>query len=419
MPPVINKEVVALFDASKDWAKKRMAKLLEKSATTNTNFPIYKLVIIVLIACAVFYFYFKIRQRLETPVNIATLAKASIGANVRYSQTNNERIGIRQYLVNLRQASVPDTHLVLTNFYISTVNASGLFYPIVDGVISPEAVRAAILGGARSFVFDLWPDLSPGAGFGPVIQTVESGSLWRRISMNSIPFSYVLKVLVEEAFELDSRPGYYDPLIIYLRFRGAPRKETYNATSRILSGLIEQYRLSNSFNACRNQDALFSTPITDLFRKVIVASNVHAEGTNLRDYINIGPKAGVKMEYTVNEARGMNSESMMQTKRIIMQNLTWVAPLSEDGNAEKNGWDFKPSMDIGIMFCAMNFWDNNDKLKQYMSPDFFGKQSFKIKPEPLRYVLEVLPTPLNPPNPGWVPSPSAGTPISPPEISLP
>lgn len=416
--PELNKEVSSMFAASKEWAKQRMTKLLEKSET-NTNFPIYMLVLIVLLTIAVYWFYIRMSKVLEIPDNISRIARESIKANIKYSENNQSRVGIREYLTKLRQSGVPETHLVFTNFYVSTVNASGLFFPVVDGAVSPEAVRAAVLGGARSFVFDIWPDLSPGAQFGPVIQTVESGSLWRRMTINSLPLSYAIKVLIQESFELISRPGYYDPLIIYLRFRGKPRKSTFDSTARVLAGFVEQYRLPNVFNGCRNQDAIFSMPITDLFRKVIIACNVSAERTALRDYINIGPKAGVKLEYTINQARGLSSEGIAQEKRLIQQNLAWVAPLSEDSNAEKNTWDFKPSMDIGIMCCAMNFWDYNDKLKAYMSPDMFGKQSFKIKPEPLRYILEILPTPLNPQDPGWKPSPTAGTPLYPREIAVP
>jgi hypothetical protein len=299
------------------------------------------------------------------------------------------------------------------------VNASGLFSPVVDGIASPEAIRLAALAGARGFVFDIWPDLSPGANFGPVIQTVESGSLWRRVTMNSLPFSYVLKTLAEEAFEINSRPGYFDPLFIYLRFRGKPRKSTFDLTAKAISANFEQYRLSNIFNRCRHQDELFSTPITDLLRKVIIFSSESAEGTNLRDYINVGPKAGVKPVYGANDARGMTQEAIVQGKRVIQQNLTWVAPLSEEVSAESNNWDPQTSFDLGIMFCAMNFWDRNDKLKNYMRPDMFGKQSFKIKPESLRYILEILPKPLNPPYPGWNGSPDSGSPTPPKEIKLP
>lgn len=398
--PKLNKDIVSGFETAKQWANDRLAKLMEKQPAVNT-FPLYALFLTVLFACIALWYLYRSFMLLETPTNIHRITNDSIKAQNRYSQANPSRVGIREYLANLKRAGVPDTQLVLTNFYVSTVNAGGLFFPITDGVASGEAARAAILGGARGIVFDIWPDLSPGANFGPILQIVESGSQWRRISMNSIPLQYALKPLIEEAFEHDGRPGFYDPLILYLRFRGNPRTSTYNLTARALSATLESYRLPYSYNACRGQDMLFSTLITDLFRKVIIVSNTKAEGSSLRDYINVGPKAGVKLEYTINEARSLTQDGKAQQIGIIRQNLTWVAPFSEDANAESNSWDIQPSLDVGIMFCAMNFWNNNDRLKKYMGSDMFGKQSFAIKPLPLRLTLDVLPVSSIPVDPKW------------------
>jgi len=225
--------------------------------------------------------------------------------------------------------------------------------------------------------------------------------------------------LADEAFGLISRPGYYDPLFLYLRFRGKPRKSTFDLTAKAISANFEQYRLPLAFNRCRNQDSLFSMPMPDLLRKVVVFSNMSAEGTVLRDYINVGPKAGVKMEYGANEAFGLGPEATLQAKRVVLQNLTWTAPLSEDAKSEKNTWDIQPSMDLGIVFCAMNFWDRNDKLKAYLSPGMFGKQSFLIKPEPLRYILEIIPESHQPEYPGYTGSPDSGTPTPARELRLP
>ena len=413
--PEINKDVVSMFSDVGKWAKEGIKKKLE---TQKDKFPTTTLIIILIVAAGAFYFLYKQMKILETPYNIKTTTKNAIDAQVQYGEDNPSRVGIIDYLKQLKKEGVPDAHLAFTNFYVSTVNASGLFFPAENGVATPEAVRAAVLGGARCFVFDIWPDLTPGAQYGPVIQTVENGSLWRRISLNYMPFGVVLKTLIQEALEYESRPGFYDPVILYLRFRGKPRMETFNLTAKTLSGILEQYRLSNMYNRCRNQDNLFSVPITDLFRKVVIASNTKADYSALADYINIGPKAGVKMEYTVNEARTLAGEAINQIS-VIKQNLTWVCPLSENPNSEKNDWDPQPSYDIGIMFCAMNFWNRNERLEAYMAPDMFGRQSFKIKPSKLRYVLDILPPPLDPPNPGWKSSPTAGSPNVPPALTIP
>ena len=415
--PELNKEVVSYFQSVGTGLKGQLSKFMEKKETPETaTFSLVLVVLFAVIAGVLFYFLYKWLQVLETPENIATVARNSITAQTHYGTSNPARVGIRDYLMKLKQAGIPDSHLVLTNFYVSTVNAAGLFSPAVDGIASPEAVRLAVLGGARGFVLDIWPDMSPGSQFGPVIQTVESGSSWRRITLNSLPLGYVFGTLVQEAFELNSRPGYSDPLFLYLRFRGKPRPSTFEMTAQALSANFEQYRLPNMFNGCRNQAKLFSTPITDLLRKVVIVSNVKATGTNLHDYINVGPMAGVKVEYGVNEARSLTTDAIVQAKRIVLNNLTWVAPLSEDS---ANNWDIQPSIDLGIMFCAMNFWDSNDALKKYLSPDMFGKQSFLLKPEPLRYILTILPTPPVPVYPGWDGSPSSGTPNPPRELRAP
>ena len=422
---VVNPELTSIFQSGMKMLRSGVEKVTKQ--TTN-QFPLmYFIPILIMTVCVFVYLYYQMKF-VENPSNISILLKDSMGKSNSYSDNFNKRIGIKEYLRNLKQQGVPDTHLVLTNFYISTVNAGGIYIPDTSpfsyrsvysqaGIVSPEAIRAAVLGGARSFVFDIWPDLSPSAHFGPIIQIVEGGSGWRRTSLNYLPLSILLQMLAQEAFESTSRPGYEDPLILFLRFRGVPRQETFNLTARALSNTLEQYRLSTIFNNCRNQDNIFQIPITELLRKVIIASNVRAEKSPLRDYINIGPKAGVKLEYGTTEPRNLPSGGKDQIG-VVKQNLTWISSLSESTEDELTNWDYAPSQALGIMFCPMNFWKDGPALKSYMKPDMFGTQSFKIKPVELRYVLEFLPPPLDPPNPGWEKH-NAGEPKQPRSLQMP
>lgn len=415
--PAFTPEIKELFSGAYKSIKERVTKLGAPADTKN--FPTWAVALILLLAIGLFIYYFKVSKFFENPPNIHSLAKSAVQAQVAYGLSNPNRKGLREYVTALKASGVPDQQLCLTNFYISTANAGGFFFPGENGIASPEAARAAVLGGARAIVFDIWPDVSPDAQFGPCIQVVESGSLWRRISMNSMPFASVLKALIQEAFELDMRPGYYDPLILYLRFRGKPRQDTYNLTAAAFASILEPYRLDASYNSCRNQSEIFSRPITDFMRKVIVVSNTRANSSVLSEYINIGPADGIKMDWGVNDARGLSTDGVIEQKRKVQQNLTWVAPLSEDPHAEANDWKIGPSQDVGIHMCAMNFWNNNDNLKAYLAPDMFGIQSFKIKPVPLRYIIELLPVPKVPTNPGWGSGTTAGSPTIPREIQLP
>jgi hypothetical protein len=415
--PIINKDLGQWFSGATAGLKDAAGALAAKASSDGMGWGIVAGLIV--FAIGLFVWYFRARHVYETPANIGRIVRADTLASAAYDNAAQGRTGIRAYLQQLKAAGVPDNHLCLTNFYVSTVNAAGMYFPTVDGVATPMAIRAAVDGGARAFVFDLWPDLTPGAQYAPVVQIVESGSLWRRVSLNAIPFVTMLKTLVQQCYEITPNPGKEDPIILYLRFRGKPRQQTFTAAAAALQSTIEPYRLANAYNNCRSQDSLFSTPITSLFKKVIVMSNLRAQGNMLSDYINVGPKDGIKMEWTINEAKGLTVDGKADAVRKIQQNLAVVAPLSEDAAASDNKYDFQQSLDIGIQMVAMNFWNNNDKLKAYMDPKLFGKASYAIKPVPIRYIIETLPAPKYPENPNWGTGATAGTPTTPPAIRLP
>jgi hypothetical protein len=286
-------------------------------------------------------------------------------------------------------------------------------------VASAEAARAAVLAGARGFVLDIWPDLTPGANFGPIVQVVEAGSAWRRISMNSLPLSSVLQAIVQEGFATPLRPGADDPLFLYLRFRGHPRTATFEATAKVLSATLEQYRLDTSYNNCRAQDRLYTLPITNFFKKVVIFSDNRAAGTTLADYINVGPRDGIAVEVSTEDARALTVNMKADAIHKFKLNLTWLAPQAETRIAEDNGYDWEAAQGLGVHFCAMNFWNRNDRLAKYMDPNVFGTQSFLIKPASLRYSIEIIPDPKQPFNPGWGSGSTAGTMKDPPAIRMP
>lgn len=411
--PELNPDISSFISSVSEWAK---TKRVETGDNVLLMYFGAALLLVALIALVVYYY--RSSRLFETQDNIQRLIKdATRGASV-YDINNPKRVGIRSYLTKLKASGVPDTHMILGNFYVSTANATGIFLPGKDGTASPMAARAAVLGGARAFVFDIWPDLTPGAEFAPILQVVESGSLWRRISMNSTSFITVLRTLIQEAFEIKERPGSEDPVILYLRFRGKPRDTTFRGVANTLRTTCESYRLDASFNNCKSQDKVFTQLMTNLFKKVIIMSNVRAEGNILSDFINVGPKDGIKTEYTLADIRGLSAENRVAAVQAIKQNLTFVAPLPEDDLAAAN-YAVSDAQDIGVHYCAMNFFNPNDALKTYLAADMFGTQSFKLKPEALRYTVEVLPTPRVPEDPRWGAGPTAGTPTMPPAIRIP
>jgi hypothetical protein len=414
--PSINPELSQLFNGVGDKAG---------SALQSVGIG-WQTIIMIILSVAIFIricvWFSKYRANYETPKNIERIMKEKTKAVSEYDTNRDKRIDLPTYLAELKKAGVPDTHLCLTNFYISTANATGIFLPGEDGVASEQAARLAVAAGARAFVFDIYPDLTPGGNFSPILQIIESGSNWRRISLNSEPFVKILKTIMFEIFE-SSRPGFNDTVVLYLRFRGNPKRQTFDGVLSALQACIEPYRLDASFNNCRGQkgdsNRLFSTFITSLFKKVVIVSNNLANEHGLNDYINIGPGDGIKIEWNTNDALGLNEQARKKAVQDIQQNLAFVAPMSEDSKTDKNNWEFDESMKIGIQYIAMNFFQPSEYLNAYLEPGKFGRSSYLLKPVALRYIPMFLANPKSPENPGWGGGPTAGTPTIPAPIQMP
>lgn len=415
--PEINPKIGEFFSGLASAGTAAAGKVIDTDQITITGVLLRVLIIGAFVS--LYIWFARYSGTFETKPNIMRISREATQAQLEYAQANPKRKSLRTYLQSLQAANVPASQMCLTNFYVSTVNAAGVFFPSYNGVVSAEAARAAVLAGARGFVLDIWPDLTPGANFGPIIQVVEAGSAWRRISLNSLPLSSILQAIKQETFDNTMRPGSDDPLFFYLRFRGNPRASTFEATAKVLSAIFESYRLDTSYNNCRAQDRIYTLPITNFFKKIVVFSNVRATGTTLADYINVGPREGISAEIPLEDARALTYGMKSDAVQRIKMNMTWLAPPAETAAAEQNGYDVAGAQALGIHFCAMNFWNRNDQLNKYMDKAMFGTQSFLIKPVPLRYVMEIIADPKQPFNPKWGSGPTAGTLIEPPAIKLP
>lgn len=407
---VLNTKIFSAFKGVYQKAK-------EKTLSTGSEvggMPNYIKIIVFLIlvgVVALYGWYFDLRSRLETPDNIRAhadsyLKKADEAGSI--SKNLDSRKSLLSYLRELEKQNVPASHFAFANFYVSTVNASGLFYPRIDGVVSPDAARLAVQAGARAFVFDIWPDLRSGANFGPILQVVEQSSTWRRISLNVLPFHLILNTIVGMIYSggsgfLNTPYGSRDCLTFYLRFRGTPRFQTYAGVAAALRDSMEQYRLDSSFYACNGERRLFATPITQLFSKIIIMSNNTAQGTPLEDYINFlqrGPLPDMR-DWDSKSIASLTDAMKLERVGILKQSLTFASPLPETDEAELNSWDWKKAHDLGIQYAGMNLFYASSTLNDYMNPTMFGVYSYKIKPANLRYLLLQQAAVGQAPNPGY------------------
>jgi hypothetical protein len=300
----------------------------------------------------------------------------------------------------------------LTNYYICTANMAGLLFTdskvegIVRTVYRDDAVRLTLLGGARAFVFDCWSDV----GHQPVIQSVEPGSQWRRTSFNQVSLATPLKTLMTQAFESNYQSTSNDLIIIYLRFRTkdgkTPNPALLNATATVLQSTIQPYRLDAAYNRCRGQDQIVLQPINTFARKVIVVCNFNGAGTMLADYINIASTSGIPVERETGWASTLPPASRDTMKLQIQQNLTFVAPFSNDPAAQSNTWDIAGAERMGV-HCLGLYMDPTKltpELARVFAKDSFVRKDLNRKDtfvgtsdNPLIYRPQHLADPMMPP----------------------
>lgn len=325
-----------------------------------------------------------------------------------YAAAEPKRRSLTQTLTQLSGSNGATAgQFYLTNFYIQTANIASLVFSKNRAIASNDAIRLALLGGARAFVFDCWPDTTPGGyQHGPTLQTVETGSMWKRTSFNSVPLAGPLSYLMTQAFNSGYNSTSMDPLILYIRFRvpagKTPRSDTMEMTAQTLKAAIQPYRLDASFNRCRAQSSIPMLPITQFSKKVVVVCNFNGQGTSLIDYINVAPLAGVPVEYPATYAAsvtpgatGTASPMASNAINLIRQNLSFVAPVSEDPLAASNSWNVAGAQALGVHCCGMNM--DATKMPPAIAK-MFATDSFVLKPPSLQYTPTSLPNPQQPPN---------------------
>jgi hypothetical protein len=390
-------------------AFKTVGTKIAEVAQAKPIFSWWSMIFVIVLFIAVLVIRGKYATTFETADNIRSRV---LDSNMRahYEQLQTKRKPLTDFLQSVQGSR---DLAILGNIQFSTVNGAGLLFPGRDGIFSVEAIRAAAAGGARAFVFDVWPDLSPDAEFAPVLQVIDSDSPWRRVSMNTLSFTTALNTLVQSLYANTLTGGSrsddfsQDVAVIYLRIRGTPRKSTYDGITAALQGAIEPYRLDVSFNACAGQtdgNRLFITPLSDFAGKIIVACNSAAAGTSLEDYINC-----VATEYTAKDLKDLTPEGRTKTAKDIQLSMAFIAPPLDSDMAAKNGWDWKEGGHaFGVQMAAMNFGDvTGEPMKSYMDEKVFGTYSYRLKQRELCYV----PLRKNPPKPAtktaWSNAPDA------------
>lgn len=380
-------------------------------ASRPDTFPLKFFFLIVALFIACFVVWVVLKEGYETPENIKYLLAKRRGTLA----TQEGRKGLKAYLdgddgqgnKSADKATARNTHL--SQCYFSTAYMTGCFLPTegTEYVFSEEAVRLACKGGARAFVLEVWPALDAVGRYRPILQVVEEGSNWRRISMNTMEFELAVQALVDEIYGAkltsDDQDTQQDLLVLYLRFRGKPRAETYAGVANALSRHVAPYMLDPSFSACRRQRDLVLTTLTELQSKIIVVANQTkqelAKAATLYPYINMCIDGSIKTEYTLPEFGNLTDQDRTTKQGTIQQALTFLMPT----DPFTNEWNWSTAYQIGIHCIPMNFFDAKkgaDYFKLFKTFSYMPSGATAIEGFQNPFAPILVPGPLQSADPG-------------------
>ena len=238
------------------------------TAKDSSGVPWYMWIIVIVACYFLLRYAVKVYWTLETPANIRCKLNEFLEKFNKYGDSRSSHMGLRDYINKLQSDGLPDTHLALTNFFVSSSNTPAFFTPIRDGVASPDSIRLTLAAGARYLDFSIWGD-GRRNNYRPMLKGMDVGSNWRRITMTEMTFANAMDNVVKYGFagprassDTNSAPYRDDPLFIMLRFKGKYREQTFTQVANILRNAIESNRLDFTYNKGRGMEGLFKVPIT-------------------------------------------------------------------------------------------------------------------------------------------------------------
>lgn len=264
---------------------------MDKISIPTSTSPLWQygtLVLIIVLMLAYFSVAFWYKQaygqftsKKESIQNLLTIRRSVLGHIDRLVQNNESvcnniinKVGPYAIIPTIKMKKGDPTAIV--NWRPLTVRLTGHLGGINtarDGVFDMDkGVQLALSQGARAFVFDI--DYLEEAPCQPVIVHRDANGYMRSLHTGSIKDA--CKSLTNRAFEIN-----YDPVLVIVYIRrlpeGSKQKDAFFKNIAASLEPLSIYHLGSNeqgdYHNCKNEDKLFTSPITTFQKKFIVLTN--------------------------------------------------------------------------------------------------------------------------------------------------
>ena len=280
---------------------------------------------------------------------------------------------------------VKHKELKLCDFYIASAFRPYLGYNQFFNYIDLSITEKIIKNGVRSIYVDIYND-TMGEFANPVISTGIIKGQWK-LSLNTVPFEELCKLLSTICFNAGYVNNYEDPFILILNLNVNGNINCLNKIRNNIYTYLSRYLLSNKYTY--NKVNISQVPIKYLKKKLLIFSSDGYQYSDLEEFINLSwNKEGLnKISYEslypdVVDLSVLKVEPN-NLKNYNKNNITIVTPTESVSFTNLFTTNYEPSYfwDTGCQLVCMNYQKIDDYFESYIEK--FKNDSFYPKPDEL------------------------------------
>ena len=276
--------------------------------------------------------------------------------------------------------------LKLCDFYIASAFRPYLGPNQYLEYIDLSITEKIITNGVRSIYVDVFND-NMGEFANPVISTGVKSGQWK-LSLNSVTFEDLCKLLSTIVFNAGYVNNYEDPFILMLNLNVNNNLNSLNKMRDIIYTHFRRYLLSNKYTYGKVN--IGQVPIKYLKKKMLIFSSDGYQDSELDEFINYSweREALKKISYESLDPSATNPSVLKLDSETLRNynknNLTIVTPNESFSITSIFTKNYKPNYfwDSGCQIVCLNYQLIDDHIDTYLSK--FKNDSFIPKPDDLR-----------------------------------
>tara|TARA_B100000767_G_scaffold101361_1_gene97320 strand:- start:1692 stop:3071 length:1380 start_codon:yes stop_codon:yes gene_type:complete len=303
-----------------------------------------------------------------------------------------------------RQSIVDITDGPINDFYVASAYRPYVCYNHKYDYCSLEVFRDVLMAGPRFIELEIFND-SFSTDVEPVVATGSEEGEWQ-FSLNSLPLTEVLKVIVDTVFNQQRvKKLYKDPFFIYLNLKVNRNLICLEKIAKYIYEILGQYLLdvNYSHNSQKSNTEFSNTPITNLQKRITIFAKSGFEGSPLEEIVNYSNVSDFTLDNNPHQHRLLymknidiieKEQDLVETSAFELDvkkdklkeynkcGMSIISPEGDDAdsflsNISPRNIDPTKSLESGCQFIMMNYQMIDTHMSNYMY--IFKDSSFILK----------------------------------------